>query len=286
MNFSAIALFMVIGCTIFPGTSGAEERIEHDFIETYESDPTVAMISGWLVGTTADVWYINSSHDIYDGEKKVGKGDTDGEMTGGSLFLGKGDWLVSLSFKDGDFQTNANMDDGARTRLDSDQSEFEIQLRHIYREASQKNTVYSFGGYRKIDLDNEYTISQGAFWTDTGTSVLEEELTYHALFLGVGIILPFTEHLGIRADVALNGVYGERDIKNSLPEVEDSFSGMGAGFTGHVTAYWRIYKGLNLQLGGKFDYFHTDASFDEDETEMPVYTRYGGYAMLGYMHKF
>lgn len=93
------------------------------------------------------------------------------------------------------------------------------------------------------------------------------------MLVGLGMIVPFTESLGMRLDGRLMSTSAER-----IRDDERKWTGSGLGWGGTLTGYWNIFKGVNLQAGGKYQKL--------DGGDVGWYDKVGYFASLGYSYKF
>ncbi|GAI65056.1 unnamed protein product, partial [marine sediment metagenome] len=156
-----------------------------------------------------------------------------------------------------------------------EQEETEITIRYLMRGLSSTHFVpYLIAGYNETRVESIKTLTTpGWYWCYNGKGVAKDETKYKSPMLGVGAVIPFNKYLGIRGDI--------RAAFSDAEKIRDDgkkWTGSGVGAIGHLTGYWNIFKGLNLQVGGKSLYLNGgDAGW---------YSKSGFFAMLGYSYKF
>ena len=69
--------------------------------------------------------------------------------------------------------------------------------------------------------------------------------------VGIGAIVPFNQYFGVRLDGRL--LYTLADYTR-----DDGYTATGNGIGANVmgTFYWNIWQGINMQIGGKFQYLY------------------------------
>lgn len=273
-----VLYLMVIGLVVNIGIAGntfAKERVIEE--EIVLNDPTVSAPKKWVVGASAEFWYVAGPYDSYnnDGVKQA-EGEINATMPGGNAFLGYGNWTLQFSYRAGD--TDITMTDVSGTPTWKEEQEhkaIEVTLRYLIRGWGSKHFVpYVLGGYNSTNIKKTYTLQTGT-WSSTGTSIVHYDNDYRSWMLGVGAVVPFNRYLGMRGD--LRAAFTDGESKNTDTGTKRASSGVGAVF--FLTAYWNIVKGLNFQVGAKGQYLNGGS-------KVASYGRVGGFAMLGYSHKF
>ena len=246
------------------------------------SDPTVAQPGKWLIGLSAEYWYVSQNWDRYyaDGSK-YSWGSISGSMPGGTITLGYDNFTVAYSYRTGSWDGESTISGRANnlhletnSTLKEDQTEHEITARWLFKVSPHFNPSVMIG-YSHITKGDEETLKGGATWSGTnGSNMLKSDYTFKSPLIGGGAIIPFNQYLGMRLDGRL--LYTFADFTRS-----DGYSatGNGAGAAAVGTFYWNIWQGLNLQVGGKFQYMYGGS-------EIGGFYKYGGFGMLGYTFKF
>ena len=106
-----------------------------------------------------------------------------------------------------------------------------------------------------------------------------------APFVGLGAIIPFNKYIGMRLDGRFLYVLADYELEqangalypNGKKESETLY-----GFAAVGTFYWAIWKGLNVQAGGKWQY----TSRGDGKHYIDPSNKYGAFGMIGYTFKF
>lgn len=276
----------LVGSAFIVSGAFAQERVIEE--ELILKDPTVAERGKFLIGGAADLWYVRGPLKSRAEGRNIGT--IEGSMVGGSGYLGYDNFTLMLSYKQGDFESDLNKD-GFRSVRNTDRDEFEIKLRWMFRETCfpcllvrDKKILgvvpYVMAGYNRTKLDvNRRFTTLGIVFVESGSDILLREFVYDSGLVGVGGILPFGDTgLGIRADVSAFYTSLERTTTNPAPGVNPDASGTGIGGQAHLTGYWNIYKGFNLQAGAKYSSLNGG--------DAGRYDRVGFFAQVGYTHRF
>ncbi len=245
-------------------------------------DPTVAAEKKWLVGGSFEYWYLRGEYNQYNSNGvKTKDGTISGGMPGGNIFVGYDNFTLQYSYRKGDFDVNYDfVNSAANSVLKKEQAEQEITLRYLIKPLSAKHFVpYVVAGYNYTTNKETETLSTGWRWTyksatdpTRATKVIDR--TYSSPLVGLGAIIPFNNYIGMRAD--LRAMYSSADWKR-----DDGTKQTGSGIGGAVilTGYWNIWQGLNLQVGGKWQYLNGGSDVGSD-------SKFGVFGMLGYVYKF
>ena len=247
------------------------------------SDPTVAQPGKWLIGLSAEYWYVSQNWDRYfaDGGK-YSWGSISGSMPGGTITLGYDNFTVAYSYRSGSWDGESTISGRANSAgfetnstLKEDQTEHEITARWLFKVSPHFNP-YAMVGYSYMTKEDKETIkTAGVVWTNNNNSnVLTSKYTFQSPLIGVGAIVPFNQYFGMRIDGRLLGTFADLTKSNGY-----TANGVGAGAAAVGTFYWNIWQGLNMQVGGKFQYMYGG-------TEIGGFYKYGGFGMLGYTFKF
>ncbi len=275
----ALATAAVALGAALPGTASAQRVIEETLILR---DPTVAAPNKWLVGGALEYWYITGEYTITDNAgNTLGEGDIKYNQPGWNAYAGYGDFTVFFTSRSGDGDLDITYGPNTmgvpvavNTKSTVEQEDREISLRWIFLKRPHF-APYAVVGYSWTDYEQEEVIqTPGITWTATGNNTRRETIEYTAPFIGGGAIIPINDRFGVRAEARVKFYDADR-TQTGLPS--DSGSGIGGDAT--VTGYVNIIEGLNLQLGGRWT--HLDAG-DAGGTV----SRWGWFAMLGYVHRF
>ena len=279
-----VAMFVgLVASAFIVGGAVAQERVLEE--ELVIQDPTVAPKKKYLVGGALDYWIVRGPLRSTASGQKIGT--IDGSMIGGSGYLGYDNWTLMFSYKEGSF--DSNLPPSIIREVDRD--EFEIKLRYLFRDTCFPCLLvdnerilgvvpYVMVGYNRTTLDATRRITEpGFFFVSSGNTTLLQEFVYDSVLLGVGGVLPFGDTgLGIRGDLSLWYTSTDRTLKNPAPGVRTDASGTGIGGQAHLTGYWNIYKGFNLQAGAKASSLNGGG--------VGTYNRVGFFAQLGYTYRF
>jgi len=259
------------------GNAFAQPRVVEE--EIVLKDPTVSAPKKWVVGGSLEYWYVSGGYDtVDDNGNTIAEGDIDSNMPGGNAFVGYGDWTLQFSYRGGDTDIDMRwVSNAVDTEEKQKHLEYEVTLRYLLRGLSAKHFVpYLLGGYNSTSIDSTDTIiTPGWIWTSTGTTVEHRETDYRSWMLGVGAVVPFNKYLGMRGDLRV----AFTDADSKITDTGASWSDSGIGGVGFLTGYWNIFEGLNFQIGGKYQHLNGG-------DKIGWYSRFGGFAMLGYSYKF
>jgi len=247
------------------------------------SDPTVAQPKKWLIGLSGEFWYVYNKFNRWDGGHIDSEGTMHGVMPGGTITLGYDNLTISYSFRKGNFKCDLTFaDDATRTsELKSNQTEHEITARWLFK-ASPHFNPYVLVGYNHTIKDDEETLNAGQYWDSPINSrqVTKDTRTYKSPLFGLGAIIPFNKSIGMRLEgrILYSWAYRTRDDGATWSQSSKFIDNVGFGAV--ATGYWNIWKGLNLQVGGKYQSLR--AGYNEAGNSWKL----GGFAMLGYTYKF
>lgn len=278
-NVVVIGLAVVMMSSVYAFAQEEQEMkpriIEEEIIL---NDPTVSAEKKWVIGGSYEYWYISGDYDKYDqAGNKVSEGTIDGDMDGGNLLIGYDNWTFQFSYREGEWDTQQDLVNiPASYTTKQEQDETEISLRYLARDFSSTHFVpYLIIAYNMINMDETKTITTpGYVWGRNWTTVIKDEIEYNSALIGAGAIIPFNKYIGIRGDLRVGFTDAERRMDTGT-----TYSGDGGAIVGHLTGYWNIFRGLNLQVGGKYQYLNGG-------TNIPDYEKGGMFAMVGYSYKF
>jgi hypothetical protein len=272
---SAVAFFISF---VFSGVAFAQGKEGARVIEEtlVVKDPTVSVPGKWVIGGALEYWYSSGSYNKYDfAGNKTAEGTIEGGMPGGNIFVGYGNFSLNYAYRKGSWDIDLQyLSPSVKTVETQDQTENELTLRYLIR-ASKYVNPYILAGYTQIDLSSTETIkTPGWVWTYNGKTAKKYDTTFRAPLLGLGFIFPLHERFGIRIDGRAHYSDAEKKWDNGT-----KYTGNGWGYSGTATAYVNIFKGINLQVGGK--YLKLDGG-----TDIGWWDKWGLFGMLGYSYKF
>lgn len=243
------------------------------------SDPTVAAQGQWKVGGAAEYWWVRQNYNLVDQNgNHVGTASLNFTQPGFNLFAAYGNVTVQATRRsgDGDFTASAGALQYSGPQKSTDQ---EYTLRWLF--PSRAISPYVLLGYSETKLDQTYDIATTSpfFWTCTGNKHLESKIDFKGPLAGGGAIVPFSEKVGMRADVRFhwNKVEQRRNGTATACHNENA-SALSTDFT--LTGYWNIVGGLNAQLGFKYQFLNGGSDNIEN------WARLGLFGMLGYTIRF
>jgi hypothetical protein len=269
-RIAGVTLAIVLGC---PGVSFAQERsIEEQWVL---SDPTVAD-EDTVLGISADFTYYNNQFDT--GYSTV---RTEAKRLGASAYVGRGDYTALFSYKGGDYDyTTQGFGAGAFSSAgEIDFQQYEARLRVLFPETSLGGgTPYLLAGFVNNQADASQEATSGGTFNLSRASTLNTKTTINAVTAGGGAIWPFSESLGIRADIVAGPAFYDIEIEEDTAPQSD-YSGVGVAAVGMVTGYWMIFEGANIQAGVRGEIFTTNDEFG-------AYGGYGPFVQVGYALRF
>lgn len=270
------------------GLELAQDEKQDVNFEVFEHDPTVAQRGKSVFGFGAEYWYIrNADNSIDVGNSQSSTGTATGQIPGAAVWFGTDKFTLHLNYRTGNIdttKTHSISGTPVSEDQDMDEKEFEVRLRYLFRDTTIGPLLpYVIGGINRTQEALTRKIkTAGWVWSGTGTAELKSDTTKNTGMIGVGGILPLFADgkVGLRGDVA--ATYTER-IKtySNLTSGNQTYVSYESGLLTHLTAYWQIYKGLNMQLGVKYLYSKNIENANAGETE-----HLGAFASLGYTIKF
>lgn len=258
------------------------------------SDPTVAQPKKWLIGLSGEYWYVSQGWDRYvyfdsapDTPVLYSSGTINGTMPGGTITFGYDKLTLAYSYRQGSFDYESLIQgrftsDGSLqpTTGVEDQKEHEITMRVLLGPGSPHFNPYLFLGYNHtIKSVTESLVNPGWEWGDSHRPIKKEDFTFKSPFIGFGAIIPFNKYLGMRLDGRFLYTFADYVRDDGWKKDTDTLY----GFAAVGTFYWAIWKGLNVQAGGKWQY--TSAGMNE-HTNIDKLNKWGAFGMIGYTYKF
>ncbi len=279
-----VIYLMVIGLAVNIGLAGialAQKRVIEE--EIVLKDPTVSAPNKWVFGVSGEFWYVyRINYNLYWENTNFADYGVTTTMPGGNAFIGYDNWTLQFSYRAGDTDIDIHSHWTPTNSCDiieeQEHKEYEVTLRYLIRGWGSKHFVpYVLGGYNSTSIDIVKTIlTPGWTFTSTGTPVIHEERDYKSWILGIGAVVPFNRHVGMRCDGRL--LFTDYETTNDeVPFLPPSGSGVGG--VGVLTGYWNIVKGFNFQIGAKTQYLYAGEKMERD-------FKVGCFAMLGYSFKF
>ena len=268
------------------------------------SDPTVAQGKKWLVGVSGEYWYVSKNNDRYvctnDNCSTLdlyAAGTIKGTMPGGTVTVGYDKFTVSYSLRKGSFDAESMLQPNYTsngsyqpTKGTEDQTEHEITVRLMLGPGSPHFNPYLLVGYNQMDkTSTETLVNPGWTWNVNHNATLKENVRLKAPFVGLGTIIPFNKYLGMRIDGRFLYVMADYAMEGlKWNSTTSTYGGTRAesetlyGFAAVGTFYWAIWKGLNVQAGGKWQY----TSQGDGQHYIDKDNKWGAFGMLGYTYKF
>jgi hypothetical protein len=245
------------------------------------SDPTVAQPKKWLIGASGEYWYVSQKWNRYSYNAYIdSEGTMHGVMPGGTITLGYDNLTISYSYRKGSFKCDLTFaDDATKTsELKSDQTEHEITARWLFKTSPHFNP-YVMVGYNHTIKDDKETLDPLHVW-ESGSSVTKDVRTYRSPLFGLGAIIPFNKSIGMRLEGRLLYSWADRVRDDGATWSQSSKFIDNVGFGAVATGYWNIWKGLNAQIGGKYQ------SLRAGYGDVGNSWKLGAFGMLGYTYKF
>jgi hypothetical protein len=240
------------------------------------SDPTVAAAGKWKVGGALEYWLTHTEYDIVDTSgNKVGDSSLNLNQTGFNVFGAYSNWTLQATQRSGKGDYTAS-EGGFTYSGPQKQTDQELTLRYLF--PARTVSPYVLVGYGKTEVKQDFTLTAppGSTWSCTGNASVTQTTEYKGPLLGGGAIVPFSEKLGMRADLRLHWYKGSNHYSGTGCASSES-SGLGYDMT--VTGYWNIIAGLNAQIGGK-------ATWLNGGSDVPQWFKWGLFGMLGYTIQF
>jgi len=214
-----------------------------------------------------------------------------GTMPGGTVTVGYDKLTISYSFRKGSFDAESSLQPNYTsnhsyqpTTGTEDQTEHELTLRVLLGPGSPHFNPYFMIGYNQIDRTiTETLVNPGWTWNVNGSPTLRENITMKAPFIGLGAIIPFNKYIGMRLDgrfLYVRGDYAMEGVDSSGLPRKETETLYGCAAVG--TFYWAIWKGLNAQVGGKWQY----TSQGDGKHYIDSANKWGAFGMIGYTLKF
>lgn len=247
------------------------------------SDPTVAQPKKWLVGGSGELWYVWKNWIRWDDDKAynsdvINSGKINGGMTGGTVYAGYDNLTVSYSYRKGSWDGSSDTSNvpNATATLSQEQTEHEITGRWLFKGSKHYNP-YVLAGYNHLTRTETMSVDAAhpfTYVTPTVT-VCNTERTYKSPLVGIGAIVPINKSIGVRGDLRLMYSWADwkRDDGKSLSKTD-----VGGAVVG--TGYWNIWKGLNAQLGWKYQRLGL-----HEGGELGATSKTGIFGMMGYTFK-
>src|SRR5262245_526360 len=234
----------------------------------------------WFAGAAAEYGYVSASHPIYDlNGNKTAEGKLKHKLPGLHLFAGYGDFSILYTLRSGSGDVNFTYDPSVigpttvSTASRVEQREHEVTLRWIAYK-SRYVAPYVLVGYSWTEFQETQTIrTAGVTWSTTGTAERSQTTEYSAPLVGLGVIVPLKEGIGLR----LEGTGKRYSVKRS----GDGFSPVdddGRRGDASATAYFSL-GGLALQLGARY------VAFDGGDI-IGTSSRWSWFGTLGYTYRF
>jgi hypothetical protein len=239
----------------------AEDRVIEDTL--VYNDPTVAHQSQWVKGVSAEFWNVNTSMPSTYGTINV-----HANQPGVSGFVGYGDFSVLAGYRKGTGTADLNttvLGNSLNIHDTISSSALEVDVRWLLRNIKIKFvTPYLLVGHveDKSDATMSATLngSNYALTNPSSTSTSKTNLA------GVGGIFPINPKMGIRADVRY-GFVNTSDTSAGTDSYKDALV--------TATFYYNILRGLNAQVGGRYDKSGTGSSGSAGGSVAGFYATFG-----------
>lgn len=258
-------------------STDSSERVVEDTLVF--KDPTVSAPGKWIFGAALEDTYEFAPITTFNVNGSLESGRINSSKPGISAFAGYGDLTGNYTFRKGNENLALSTDGISDTQANS-VSENEITLRWRFSNLDGSWLIpYIYAGFVDIHVDTVDTITSppGAYWASVGgvnrSPVGTSTTQWQGAMAGVGGIIPVSNKFGFRTD---EGIISTRSTWESEFGPSSKGSGVGGRFTG--TMYYNIAKGLNAQIGGRYEYLNGGSS------GIARY-RNGVFVMLGYVFK-
>jgi len=250
-----------------------QKNVEEQLVQY---DPTVPKHKKWLVGGDFGYWYISQGYNTDVGTNRS-QNRVNGYIPAYTLFVGYDNVNLQLSYRYGQFSANNTLPGYSHSYNKSiKETELELAARYIFYKSRWLNP-YAILGYNYLERNIATNLNSDTLaWSASGNQSLKTNSTHNSLLTGIGTIIPFNEHVGLRIDYRLLLDYFQGDKDNASEKRE----AIGLPMRGTVAGYWNIYRGLNLQLGSRYDYFPAIVNFGASREKIDAFSS------VGYSHKF
>lgn len=270
---SAVALGVGFSSTAYSQGRTIEETL-------VVQDPTVAAPGKWKVGGAVEYWWVRTNYTLVDDNgNEVGDATLTFTQPGFNVFGAYGNLTLQGTRRsgEGDYSARTSSFTYSGPQKSTDQ---EFTLRWLF--PTRGVSPYVLVGYGSTTLEQTYNIdpaTQPFVWSCNGTKQLTSKTEYKGPLFGGGAIIPFSEKLGMRADLRLK-YFKVKQTENGTAAACDNAEASALSYDMTVTGYWNIVGGLNAQLGFKYGWLNGG------HDDIQNWTRLGIFGMLGYTFQF
>ena len=256
---SKYVIFITLGLSFLSTSAFSQSRVIEDSL--VYNDPTLSKGSGWIFGGSVDYWQVNMR---YPSNNSNVVGTLNYYQPGASLFIGKGDLTVLLSYKNGSGDLEYPFDTAKITTTQT-----QVSLRYLLSDLSTEYvTPYVMASYWDYSMKSDQYYPKGTYWSTENTKS-------RAPMIGGGGIFPFSKSLGLRLD----GLWGITNSSGSHTR------GDRMGNTGNITMltstlYYNVTENVNFQFGYQLASFKPSAIYSQTYRTVD-----GLYLKLGYTFK-
>jgi len=242
-------------------------------------DPTVAAPGKWKVGGALEYWWVHTNYRLVDQNgNEVGDATLNFTQPGFNLFGAYGNLTFQATRRsgDGDFDATAG---SLRYSGPQKSTDTEYTLRWLF--PTRNISPYLLVGYGDTKLEQTYDIATTSpfNWACNGTKHLQTNTTFKGPLFGGGAIVPFSDKLGMRADLRFN--YNKVEQRsNGTAASCNNVDNNALSYAATVTGYWNIVGGLNAQLGFRYQWLNGG------DDRIQNWARLGLFGMLGYTFQF
>ena len=258
---SKYLIWITLLLSFFSSGAFSQSRVIEDSL--VYSDPTLSKGGGWIYGGSVDYWQVNMR---YPSDNSNVVGTLNYYQPGASLFIGKGDLTVLLSYKNGSGDLEYPFDTSKITTTQT-----QLSLRYLLSDLSTEYvTPYVMTSYWDYELK-----STQYFPKSPSTYYATENTKSRAPMIGGGGIFPFSKSFGLRLD----GLWGITNSSGSHTR------GNRMGNTGNITMltstlYYNVTENVNFQFGYQLTTFKPSANYNQTNRTVD-----GLYLKLGYTFK-
>ena len=274
--FCCTLLFSLTATELFAEDNKDKTRVIED--EIVLADPTVAKPKHMLVGGSGEIWYVWKNWIRWDNNKEYNHGLIKGFEPGGTLYVGYDKFTLSYTFRRGNWDGDSDTASvaGSSAKLSQQQTEHEIAGRWLFSTQNKHINPYLLAGYNYTNRKDVMKVDAAHPFSYNANTTSRSERTYNAPFLGTGLIVPFNDRFGVRGDLRLMALFADWKRDDGATDSKTDLGGAAVG-----TLYANIWKGLNAQMGWKYQRFGI-----KEGGELGATSKTGGFLMLGYTHKF
>jgi hypothetical protein len=245
----------------------------------YYTDPTVAAPGRWLFGINAEGWGVAAAI-MYSVNTSTGSQTktsyVTGYQAGGDIYVGYDNILVQFQALGGQSSTTFLSGTTSEYKTTFQSEQFDLSVRYSFPGVNwQGFTPFVIVGYDYLHMPVTDTLTMGATWAVTGTSVRNRTYNYNTGYVGFGALYEINELAGFRFDLDLGWGFGSQTQSGAT----GTANGNGAAALGHATVYYHFLPEWTFQLGIK------GAALTMSNGIEPA-GGLGGFLSVGYLHRF